>query len=100
MNRFEKIIKANDEEALDTNFSLNNEGFITYTVIHQPGSWYSIQQRGFEPVNQDKYNIWSPIIGYSVIGHPEIPISAVDSQRVKTDTNYTADVVIKSIPLQ
>jgi len=96
-SRFKSMIKTYDDiKDSKIEFSLNNKGFISYKVIDNPSCWFSIAQRGFKPVNQDEYNIWSPIIGYSVIGHPEIPISAVDTEKVKTDANYTAENVINS----
>ena len=89
------VIKSHSLGLFKVEFNIDKLGFINYKVIRDPNIWLLPEERGFEPVYYRDDDIWSPIIGYRIRNHPEIPLSASNMEKVRTDTKYTADLVIK-----
>lgn len=91
-NESYRDVAANQIKRLETDkeeceFFIKDNGELGIRANEKTNHWHNIEQRGFEPVHVDEYNIWSEIVGYRKIGSTDSKI--YDKQRVETDPNFT-----------
>lgn len=83
-------ISSHDKEKEDLEFYVSSSGTIEYKTIEQAGHWHSIETRGLEPVYENKYSVWSNVLGYKP---PTAPDNAplIEAKLVESDKSIDAN---------
>ena len=82
--RWMNVIAVHDKDKEDLKFFITPNGEIDYKIIERADHWHSIQDRGLEPVHENKWNVWSNVLGYKPIGAPD-GAPMIDRKLVETD---------------